>query len=449
MKKQRYPLTRAAAMQVAYAEATNPRFHELLGHAIEFDRVQWEDCQLVISAAQEVARNNENPCASTVAVIQQLRLRVNAGKLSLEDLQKANDLLDAVEDAGGVTDLDGLLSTVAPAIRGVATMDALEATIQSMGQKADPAEAADRFTAVANLGKARVSMGQEMNLNAAQIAAAAASTITDPLPTGITELDIALGGGTERSSLGVFLANSGDGKSLALCHVGSESLLGGHDVAYVTAELSEMQILQRVYCNLLNMSAADLAMNPTEGERRAKLWSSHLASMKSRLGRLRVLYLTPKVGTVAQIRQWMKDLDRGPTPFKPSVLLVDYADKLAAKASGSGESKGSYQEQGTIYQHLRDLVVDYEMWSWTASQTTGRQGRKKKLDIEDIADSMEKARICDTLVAIVRNDDDVQSGLCRFRLPKRRNGAAHIEVGPLTMDPERGRMVALTRSEPW
>ncbi len=446
MKKQRYPLTRGAAMQVAYAEATNPRFHELLGHAIEYERIQWEDAGHIISAAQEVARNNESPCASTVAVIQQLRLRVNAGKLSLEDLQKASDLLDAVEDVGGITDLDGLISTVTPAIKGVATMDALEQTIQSMGQRADPAEAAEKFSAVANLGKARVSMGSVASWSATQIAAAAASTITDPLPTGIPELDVALGGGTERASLGVFLANSGDGKSLCLCHVASESIWCGHQVAYVTAELSEAQILQRVFCNVLNMTAVDLAMNPTEGERRAQMLDSFLPQA---LGAFRVLYLTPKVGTVAQIRQWLKDLAKGPSGFKPTVLLVDYADKLAAKASGTGDAKGSYQEQGAIYQQLRDLIVDENLWGWTASQTTGRQGRKKKLDIEDIADSMEKARICDTLVAIVRNDDDVVNGQCRFRLPKRRNGVAHGEVGPLVMDPERGRMVTITRSEPW
>lgn len=443
MKKQRYPLTRAAAMQVAYAEATNPRFHEVLGHAIESERIQWEDAALIVSAAQEVARNNESPCASTVAVVQQLRIRVNQGKLSMEALQQASDLLDAVEDVGGVTDLDGLIATVTPAIRSVATMDALEQTIQAVGQNADPAEAADRFSAVANLGKARVSMGQRLTWTAADLAAAGASTITDPLPTGIPELDVVLGGGTERSSLGVFLANSGDGKSLALCHIAAEAVWDGRRVAYVTAELSELQIKQRVYCNVLNMTAADLAMNPTEGEHRGQL----LAQQGRNLGDLRVLYLTPKVGTVAQIRQWLKDLARGEDGFAPEVLLVDYADKLAAKAGD--EAKGSYQAQGAVYQQLRDLIVDLACWGWTASQTTGRQGRKKKLDIEDIADSMEKARICDTLVAIVRNDDDVQNGLCRFRLPKRRNGAAHQEVGPLTMDPEHGRMVAVTRQEPW
>lgn len=447
VKKQRYPLTRSAAMQVAYAEATNPRFHELLGHAIEFERLAWEDVSLIVSAAQEIARDNELPCASSVAVIQQLRMRVNAGKLSLEDLQSAADLLDAVEDVGGITDLDGLINTVAPAIRSVATLAALDATIQAVGLKPDPIEAAERFAAVAQIGKARVAKGTKLIWSAADIAASAASTVTDPLPTGIPELDVILGGGTERASLAVFLANSGDGKSLALCHVAATGIWEGRKMAYVSAELSELQVKQRVYCNVLNMTAIDMAMNPQEGARRAGLLNGFLPNT---IGDMRTLYVTPKVGTVSQIRQWLRDLKRD-EGWEPEALLVDYADKLGA-GGGAFENtlKGTYGLQGVIYQQLRDLVVEeLNCWGWTASQTTGRQGRKKKLDIEDIADSMEKARICDTLIAIVRNDDDVSSGMCRFRLPKRRNGAAHQEVGPLTMDPEHGRMVTLVRSEPW
>lgn len=441
-------------MQVAYAEATNPRFHELLGHAIEYERLAWDDVALIVSAAQEVARDNEQPCASSVAVIQQLRLRVNAGKLSLEDMQSAADLLDAVEDVGGITDLDGLINTVAPAIRGVATMAALDATIQSVGQRPDPTEAAERFAAVAQIGKARVSKGTRLLWTPTQIAAAAASTVTDPLPTGIPELDVVLGGGIERASLAVFLANSGDGKSLALCHVAATNIWEGRKIAYVTAELGELAVIQRVQCNVLNMTAVDLAMNPQEGARRAGLLNGFLPVP---IGDMRTLYVTPKVGTVSQIRQWLKDLKRD-EDWEADALLVDYADKLGSSVGGgffANAAKGSYAVQGEIYQQLRDLVVELDhaqaggCWGWTASQTTGRQGRKKKLDIEDIADSMEKARICDTLVAIVRTDDDVSGGMCRFRLPKRRNGAAHQEVGPLTMDPEHGRMVTICRSEPW
>ena len=441
MRKAKYPLTRQAEMFLAYAEVTNPRFHELLGHAIEADRLANEDAQLLVSAAQEIAREGDQPCASTVAAVQQLRLRVNAGKLTMESLQAANDLLDAVEDAGGIQDLDGLIATVTPAIKRVAHMEAVEQTIAQVGQQADPAEAAERFAAIANLGKARVSDGQALTWTPAQIALAASSTITDPLPTGIPELDTVLGGGIEKRSLGVFLANSGDGKSLALCHVAAESLWDGRRVAYVTLELSEHQIMQRVICNMVDMTPTELAADPHKAAARRSLLDGFF---QHSIGDMQVLYMTPKVGTVAQIRQWLKDLAR--KNFVPDVLLVDYADKLSAKA---GEEKGSYVAQGMVYQQLRDLVVDLGCWGWTASQTTGRQGRKKKIDMEDIADSMEKARICDTLVAIVRHDEDVTNGLVRFRLPKRRNGEAHKEVGPLNMDPERGRMVAIMRSVPW
>jgi len=430
-------------MQAAYACVTDPRFFEILGLAMEPDRLQDEDVKLLVWAAQEIYRVNDAPCASSVAAIQQLRLRVNAGKTTMESLQLASDLLDAVEDAGGIVDLEGLINTVAPAVRAVAHMVAVEETIQKVGAQGDPGEAADKFSTVAAIGKARVSRGIELSWSEEQVTAAAVTTITDPLPTGIPELDVVLGGGTERESLGVFLGNSGDGKSLALCHVAAEAIWDGRRVAYVTAELSELQVAQRVMCNVVNLTPTELAATPKEAVRRRALLNGFFHTHA--LGDFRCLYVTPKVGTVAQIKRWLVDVARD--GFVPDVLLVDYADKLAAKASG--DAKSSYVEQGAVYQQLRNLVVELKIYGWTASQTTGRQGRKKKLDLEDVSDSMEKVRIADTVVALMRDDNDVQAGLIRFRLPKRRNGQAHVEVGPCVMDPEHGRIVTVSRVVPW
>lgn len=442
MRKQRYPLTRSAEMQVAYAEATMPRFHEMLGHAIEFDRLPSMDAQAIVGAAQDIAREGGVPCSSTIVLVQQLRLRVNQGKMTMEDLQQASDLLDAVEDVGGIGDLDGLIKVVAPAIKGIGFMDAVEQTIQDMAQGGNAEEAAERFAKVAGVGKTRVSMGSTASFSIGDIMAAADSTIRDPLPTGVPELDIALGGGLERGSLTAFLGNPGDGKSLALCHVASESILSGYQVAYITLELAEEAIKQRVYANVLNMTPPEMKADPAEAVRRRRLLDGFLPNP---LGTFRVLYMTPRVSTIAQMKQWLRDLERD---FEENhlVLIVDYADKMVSSISGE---KTSYKEQGVVYDQLRQLVVDRDGWGVTASQATGRQGRKKKLDIEDIADSMEKARVVDTLIPIIRGEEDIVQGTCRFKLSKRRNGAAHMEVGPLVMDPEHGRMVTISRNEPW
>lgn len=430
---------------MAYAMVTNPRFFELIGHAIEYDRLATHDAQMLVWAAHEINRANGQPCASTVAAVQQLRLRVNDGKLTMEELEICTALLDAVEDAGGITDLPGLIATVTPAVKKIGFNDAVEQTIQSLGQgDSDATEAAERFDKLAALGKARVSMGTPMLFTREAVMAAAISTIRDPMPLGIDELDIALGGGIERASLCCFLGNPGDGKSLILCHIAAEAIWGGHSVAYVTAELSEEAIQQRIYANLFGLTAHEMSDDPDEVVRRHGLLAGVLPNS---VGSLRTFYATPKMGTVGGIKSWLDALDRD-FGEHPLVLIVDYADKLAAKSGG--EPKSSYIEQGAVYEQLRQLVIDRDGWGFTASQTTGRQGRKKKLDIEDIADSMEKARIVDTLVAIVRSEEDTQNGTVRFRMPKRRNNVAHGEVGPLTMDPERGRMVVLSRPHtPW
>ncbi len=449
MRLSKYPITPEVEKLIAYAECSNPRFHEQIGHAIEPERMTAGPVANLVAAAQAIARDG-TPCGKPIYAIQQMRTQVHKGKITMEDLGEASDLLDAVEDAGGVSDLDGLIAVTLPAVQGVAYMAAVEQTVKEMGHGVSPGEAAERFEAIAQLGISRVSMGSGLSWDdTAAIAADAVSTVRDPLPTGITELDIILGGGAERASLGVVLGGPGDGKSLFLCHVATEAILEGRSVGYVTLELSEAAIKQRIRCNLVDMTAAEMAANPLEAQRRWQIMDAlcKSAASSSALGSFHVVYMTPKVGSINQMKSWLEDIDRqwGATP---EVLIVDYADKMTAKVP-KGNEGSSYVEQGKVYDQLRSLVVDRDGWGWTASQTTGREGRKKKVDIEDMADSMEKARIADTVIAISRTQDDCDGGFTRFRLPKRRNGRAHEEVGPLSMDPERGRIVQVSRANPW
>lgn len=446
MKKRRYPIARAAELQIAYAEACKPRFHELLGHAIEADRLPSEDARLIVAAAQDVARESGSPPGSLAVVVQQLRLRVNQGKMTIESMTSCEDALLAVEDLGGVPDLEGLIHTVAPAVRDAQFQDGVEATIQELGKGGDAEAAADRFAKIGLIGKARVATGTTAKWDISDITAAGLSTIRDPLPTGVTDLDVALGGGLERGTLGMFLGGSGDGKSLVLCHLSAEAIMEGRRVAYISLELGENQIKQRVYANILNMTAKDLAENAAEAVRRRQLLDAHFMKVgRPPIGAFRVIYMTPKVSSVSTIKGWLKDMTQQGEDF--DVIVVDYGDKLGA--SSTLEAKGTYHAQGSVTDQLRNLIIERDGWCWTASQTTGRQGRKKKIDLEDTADSMEKVRIADTVVAIQRGEDDITQNTVRFRLPKRRNGQAHVEVGPILMDQEHGRMVVIDRGEPW
>jgi len=241
----KYPMTRDTEALVVLAEVTYPRFHDVVGHALEPDRMPHDEARLLVEAAQTVARTSGSPCASAVSAIQQLRYQVNQGKLTLEEVEQAAALLDLADDIGGIPDLDAVINSILPVIRDVLYQASLEASLKDMGKVAsgDAAEdAAERFSQVVRLGTARMSLGSALTGDLADIQRACASTIRDPLATGVAELDLALNGGLEKGALGLLLGGSGDGKSLFLAHVAAESVFTGYNVALVTLELGEEMV---------------------------------------------------------------------------------------------------------------------------------------------------------------------------------------------------------------
>lgn len=448
MSSAKYALTPEVERLVAYAECSDPRFHESLGHAVEADRLPTEACRHLVAAAQALALANGRPCSSPLYAIQHLKLLVNRGKITAEQLAACSAVLDMVEDAGGVRDVESLVDAAAPAVQHVAHMAAVEQTVKEIGHGVEPGSAAARFEAVAGIGKVRQSMGSALEWgDVGTIAADASSTIRDPLTTGVDELDGLLGGfGIERATLGVCLGGSGDGKSLFLCHVSVAALLEGVSVAYVTLELSESAIRQRVRANLVDMTPREMEADPLKAQQR---YNVLLPSRANGIGRFRVMYMTPRTGTISMVKTWLERVEKE-EGSRYDLIVVDYADKLTSKVR-KGEEGSSYVEQGLVYTQLRNMVVERDGWGWTASQTTGREGRKKKVDLEDVSDSIEKIRVADTVVAISRSDEDVAAGQTKFRVPKRRNGEAHGETPSLAMDAEHGRIVAVhtRRNPPW
>jgi len=435
-----YPFTDVVLHQVCLGVSKYPRFFTALGHAIDPEKVGNKVAGTIIQAARTLSKTA--PVTEPSMVIQHIRGQVNAGKVTFDMLSQANDLLDTAEDLG-MPDLDGFIATLKPLVKRSAHKDAVEEVISDFGKGGSVEDAAEKLAKIAQIGNAAHDLGSAGDGSLADILAAADSTLKDPLATGIFELDDMLEGGLEKHALGAVMADSGDGKSLFLSHVASESIFRGIDVAYVTLELSTDAVKQRIYSNILNMTPDSMLKSPTTAMNRYK----KLQARAGGLGAWRVVYMSPQASTPQNIRTWLRDTAKE-HDFRPRLLVVDYADKMV---SGPSTKKHTYEDQRDVWEGLRAIAVNKEVeWLWTASQTTGRQGRKKvRRAGEDIADSMNKFRVADLFLAIVRTEEDCQTGMIRFQLPKRRNAMAHGEVGPLPMDAEHWRIVTISRTEPW
>jgi len=437
---QKYPFTKQIEALLTLAITSSTKFYEIIGHALEPDRMPSESAKYLVLAAKAVAKD-AGSCSSPTLAIQHLRLMVNQGKLTLEDVQAASDLIDTAEDIGGVEDLDGLISTVKPAVQKIMQQVAVESTIQGFGQGESPEETAARFEKIAQVGTAKINRGSKLELTVEAILKAATSTIRDPLHTGIDELDFILGG-IERATLALLLGGTGDGKSLVLCHIAAEAMFNGYDVAHVTLELDEMAIQQRIFSNLTGMTPAEQRQWPSKALDRLQDLSARPGKP---LGGFRVAYFTPLATTVRTLKDWVNNLEKE-EKFKPDLIVVDYMDKMVSSINSRDPI---HIQQRDVVERLRSWTIERDGYLWTASQTTGRNSRKKQGGLEDTAESMAKPRTADTVVQIVRTDEDVEMNLTRFRIPKRRNGQAHQEAGPFPMDAERWRACVTNRNEPW
>jgi hypothetical protein len=433
---EKYPFNKAFEAQIVLAEVSVPRFHEMVGHALEPDRMPAVEAINLIRAGQAVARTLGTGCSSATLALQNMRTLVHDGKLRMEDVTSAMDFIDRAEDVGGLDDIDALVQGVVPIVQRFAQQDALQQAFDDFGKGNGVSDTAERFEKVAALGKRKGTLGQTLSGSAKDIKSCASSIIRDPLPTGVFELDQFLKGGLERGSMGCAIGGEGAGKSLLLCHIATEALLLGIDAAYMTLELGEPNVKQRIYANLTNMTKEQLANNSEEAARR-------LSMLK--LGSLIVSYQTPKATTAASVRSWLKAVEQE-HGFRPQLIVIDYADKLVSKMN---TSRKSYEEMEYVYDSLRDMNIERDGWIWTASQMVRGASRNKKPDLDDVSDSKHKVRTPDLVIMLVRTEEDKEEGVIKFRVPKRRNEQAYGEVGPLPVDGEKGRIVVTCRPEPW
>ena len=442
MAKSPYPFTRDFTALVCLAECSIRRFHEIVGHAVDPDRIIDDDARLLFSSAVTVAERN-NGCAEPDAVMQHIRMIVHDGKCTMEEWGAANDLLDYAEDSlGGIKDLDTLIGQLVPIVKDFAQQEATDASIADISRKKGPEASIERFSWVDGIGKKRRVPSEELDGSEEDIQNSADTLIRDPLPTGIYEIDVQIDGGLERSALGFFLSSeSAAGKTFALCGISVEAMIKGLDVVYVTLEMLPRQIKNRVYRNLLDFDQHDLTTRAAEGNKRWQAWKA------AGLGRFDVKYMSPAATTVKEIGNYIREVE-SEKKLNPQVIIVDYADKLVPKVRPkSGEKWGGMEE---IYDALRDMAIERDGYCWTASQGTRDAVGKKKVTQKECATSIEKVRSADLIIGISRTDTDRQNGDIRFNIPKRRAGAnATSDVGPLHVDWDHGRMTMISRDNPW
>ena len=226
--------------------------------------------------------------------------------------------------------------------------------------------------------------------------------VEERLPCDLEYLNKITEGGIPKKTLNIIMAGTGVGKSLALCHLSSSYINQGKNVLYISMELSEERVSERIDANVLNVSLTDLKSLPRD------LYEKKIASLKQKTnGKLIVKeYPTASASTV-HFRSLLNELNlkKG---FVPDVIMVDYLNICASARIKPGNGVNSYTYVKAIAEELRGLAVEYNVPIWSATQSTRSGYASSDPDLTDTSESFGLPATADFFVALVTNDQMAQ-----------------------------------------
>jgi len=228
-------------------------------------------------------------------------------------------------------------------------------------------------------------------------------------------------GGVPKKSLNIILAGTGVGKSLAMCHMASSNLLDGKNVLYITMEMAEERIAERIDANLLNVTLDDLRSLPESS------YMKKMERVKNKTsGKLFIKeYPTASAG-VGHFRHLINEL-RLKKSFSPDIIYVDYLNICASSRMKMGSSINSYTYIKAIAEEIRGLAVEQNVPIWSATQTTRSGYSNSDVGLEDTSESFGLPATADFMMAIVSTEELEQLGQVMVKQLKNRYGDPNSE----------------------
>lgn len=206
-------------------------------------------------------------------------------------------------------------------------------------------------------------------------------------------------GGLPRKTLNVALAGTGVGKSLFMCHCASANLTKGSNVLYITMEMSEEKIAERIDANLLNITLEELGVLPRDAyEKKIERLKTHTT------GKLIIKeYPTAGAGT-GHFRHLLNELKLKKN-FRPDIIYVDYLNICASSRLKYGSNVNSYTYIKSIAEELRGLAVEFDVPIVTATQTTRSGFTSSDLGLEDTSESFGLPATADFMFALISTEE--------------------------------------------
>jgi len=239
--------------------------------------------------------------------------------------------------------------------------------------------------------------------------------VEEKLPFDIENFNKITKGGLPDKTLNIALAGTGVGKSLFMCHVGANALLQGKNVLYITMEMAEERIAERIDANLLDIPIDQLDKLPKT------MFTEKVNTLaKKTVGKLIVKEYPTGAAHVGHFRALMKEL-KLKRSFVPDIVFIDYLNICASSRMKSmGGAINSYTYIKAIAEELRGLAVEFEVPIVSATQTTRSGYTNSDPGLEDTSESFGLPATADLMFALVSNEELEQSGQIMVKQLKNR-----------------------------
>ena len=221
----------------------------------------------------------------------------------------------------------------------------------------------------------------------------------DRIPFDLEYFNKITKGGLPNKTLNIALAGTGVGKSLFMCHVASSALIEGKNVLYITLEMAEEKIAERIDANLLNINIQDITDLPKP------MFDKKVDSIaKKTQGTLIIKEYPTASAHSGHFKALLNELALKKS-FKPDIIFIDYLNICSSSRYRAGSNVNSYSFIKAIAEELRGLAVETNLPIVSATQTTRSGFGSSDVDLTDTSESFGLPATADLMFALISTEE--------------------------------------------
>ena len=206
-------------------------------------------------------------------------------------------------------------------------------------------------------------------------------------------------GGLSKKTLNVVLAGTGVGKSLFMCHVAASTLMQGKNVLYITMEMAEERIAERIDANLMNIGMDELRTIDKE------LYQKRFSKVSTKTqGSLIVKEYPTAAAHAGHFKSLLEELKQK-KKFIPDMVIIDYLNICSSSRMKQGANVNSYTYIKSIAEELRGLAVEYAVPILSATQTTRSGFANTDVELTDTSESFGLPATVDFMIALISSEE--------------------------------------------